>query len=501
LALHVVNIGMTTPIPIRVNELRGAASSPVSFQVTAQGSFNQSVTVSCGFSPSISGASCAFTPSAVVDPTSASPVNMTAIVTVPAGTTEGNYTVNLQADTAGLPTPPISTFTLAVIANPDFVLSLPSAFPNVKAGSTGTSGTITVSSQDGFTGTVSLSCVSTFGANSCSVSPASVNTFPATATLVINGTSFQAGSYQIAVQGISGATTHSYPVPFNVGDYSIAGTQALSTPPGGQVTANLTLTPSFSYTGQVNASCDATSLPATQCTLTPPNPITVGNSPAVAVTATINVPNTAPAGAYNININTQDAIGAPVHNWTIALTVGQDFTIGALTPSLQTITAGQSASYNFSVLPVGASFSSAVSLFCSGGPVISLCSFTPNPVTPGNNSAAVVMTISTTANSSRAAPARAFYALGLVLPGLAVLASRRRSGRYGKLRLPASFMGLFVIALLLASCGGGGSNGGGGGGGGGQQQGTQPGTYTITVTGTSGTLSHQALSTVTLIVN
>ena len=34
-----------------------------------------------------------------------------------------------------------------------------------------------------------------------------------------------------------------------------------------------------------------------------------------------------------------------------------------------------------------------------------------------------------------------------------------------------------------------------------QQQGTQPGTYSITVTGTSGTLSHQASSTVTLIVS
>jgi len=40
-----------------------------------------------------------------------------------------------------------------------------------------------------------------------------------------------------------------------------------------------------------------------------------------------------------------------------------------------------------------------------------------------------------------------------------------------------------------------------GGGGGGQQQGTQPGTYTITVTGSSGTLSHPAPSTITLIVN
>ena len=58
--------------------------------------------------------------------------------------------------------------------------------------------------------------------------------------------------------------------------------------------------------------------------------------------------------------------------------------------------------------------------------------------------------------------------------------------------------GIVVLALLYV-VGGGGSNGGSGGGG--QQQGTQPGTYTIVVTGTSGTLSHQSASTATLIVN
>jgi hypothetical protein len=46
----------------------------------------------------------------------------------------------------------------------------------------------------------------------------------------------------------------------------------------------------------------------------------------------------------------------------------------------------------------------------------------------------------------------------------------------------------------------GGGAGGEGGEGGGQQQGTQPGTYTITVTGTSGTLAHQ-ISAITLVVN
>ncbi len=511
LTLHVVNFGLTTPSPTTVTEPRGATSPPAAFQVTAQGSFNQSVTLGCSFSPAISSATCAFTPSAVVNPTSASPVNMTATVTVPAGTPIGNYTVTLQATTPGAPAPLATSFTLAVTANPDFVLSEPSPFPNVKVGSTGTSGPITISSQDGFTGTVSLSCPATFGPNSCSISPASVSTFPATVNLIINGTSFIAGTYQIAVQGTSGSTTHSYEVSFSVGDYLIAGPPTLSAVPGGQVPANLTFTSSHSYSGQVNATCDATALTGAQCTLSPANPITISSGAVVAVTASINIPNNAVPGTYNININTQDVTGTPSHSLTMALTVSQDFTLGSLTPATQTITPGQSASYNFSVLPVGASFTNAVSLSCSGAPVISLCSFTPNPVTPDNNSAAVVMKITTTSSSASLSPpgrARAalFYALWLALPGLVLLGTRVRRRKHAKLTLPASLLGLLLLALLLPSCGGGTGNGGGGGGGG-QQQGTQPGTYTITVTGTSGTLgtsgylSHSAPSTVTLIVN
>jgi len=699
--LHVVDVAITAPSPSSVNEPRGATSPPVSFQVTAQGSFDQSVTLSCSFAPVVDGATCAFTPSAIVNPTSSSPVNMTAAVTVPMGTPLGTYTVTLQATTpeGTVPLPP--TFLMNVVLNPTFVLTS-GVFPNVKAGSTGTSGPITISSQDGFAGTVALSCVTTYGPNSCSISPASVSAFPATAMLTVNGTSFSAGSYQVAVQGAAGSLTNDLAVPFNVGDYVIVGPATLSAPPGSQAVANLTFTSTYSYSGQITATCNATALPGGQCSLSPPNPLTIGSGAVVPVTASINVPNNAAPGAYNITINTQDVSGEPSHAWTIALTVGQDFSLSAITPSsqsvlpgqsatynfsvlpvgtsftnavnlscsggpagstcgftpnpvtpgsssaavamtvttassssagiyslvvtgvsgslshsaassltvsntfqfavsqpfstaadagsqqsamvsltanysgsvsascvanalggqcsvtpnpaaissntpvkltlilnvpdsaapnpsnvynvsltvtdssgqpsqtvslpitviqdfavgtptpsTQTITAGGSASYNLSVMPVGAAFSNAVTLSCSGAPVVSLCTLTPNPITPGANSAAAVMTISTTASSS-SSRAPLFYALGLALPALALLRKR------AKLKLGPSLMGLLLLALLLPSCGGGGSNGGGGGGGG-QGQGTQPGIYTITVTGTSGALSHPA-STVTLIV-
>jgi hypothetical protein len=424
-------------------------------------------------------------------------------VTVPAGTATGNYNVTLRAATAG--TAAITTsFTITVAMNPDFVLSEATLFPNVKVGSTGTTGPIAIASQDGFKGTVGLSCPATFGANSCSISPASVSTFPTTATLVINGTSFSTGSYQLAVQGSSGLTTHSLAVPFSVGDYEVTGPLTLSSLPGAQVPANLAITSTNSYSGQVSASCDATALPGAQCTLSPQNPITIGSGAVVAVTASISIPNDASPATYNIHINTQDISGIPRHSLTIALTVGQDFTLGSLTPSSQTIKAGQSASYNFSVLPVGASFPNPVTLSCSGAPTISLCTFTPNPATLGTNSVAVVLQITTTASSASLSPfgregTAIFFALGLALPGICLIRTRALNSKPG---WTASLIALFLLSLLLTSCGGAGTNGGGGGGGGGgQQQGTQPGTYTITVTGTSDALSHPAASTVTLIVS
>jgi len=64
-----------------------------------------------------------------------------------------------------------------------------------------------------------------------------------------------------------------------------------------------------------------------------------------------------------------------------------------------------------------------------------------------------------------------------------------------------SILGITVLLLFVAvsaiGCGGGGSNGGGGGGGGGNP-GTTPGSYLITITGTSGIITEQG--TVNLII-
>jgi hypothetical protein len=141
-----------------------------------------------------------------------------------------------------------------------------------------------------------------------------------------------------------------------------------------------------------------------------------------------------------------------------------------------------------------------VTLSCSGLPNLSQCLFNPStPVTPGNSSASVVMNISTTASTTAMRwlgdKHSIRYAVWLFLPGMLMgYVALGRGSRKRTLPLAGLIAMLLLMAIIL-SCGGVSSGGGGGGG----HQGTPPGTYTITVTGTSSAATHTIQ--VTLVVN
>jgi hypothetical protein len=486
LVLHVVNWGLTAPSPSSVTVPRGTTSSPVSFQVTAAGSFNQSVTVSC--SVNIASATCNLAPGTTVTPTASTPVNMTASVNVPANAAPGSYIVTIVANTSGS-AQLTTTFTLTVTTNPDFVLQ-PVTFPSVNAGNSNASAPLTITSQDGFSGTVNLTCSTASG--SCSISPTSVSSFPTTATLTVNASSLAAGSYQLSVQGTSGSTTHTLNVPFNVGDYRVSGPSSLTLAPGAQGSSNLTITPSTFYNSQINASCDASALPGATCTLSPQDPVTVNSGSTTTLTVTLNLPNNAALGNYTINIHTADISGTPSHSVTITVTVAQDFTVVSST-TIQTVTAGQTTGpYNLTIAPVGTSFTNAVTLSCSNLPPLTQCLFNPSaPITPGSSSVSVVMTISTTGTTASlqpaAKPGMTFYALWLALPGIMIVWSVPGAAAQHQRRAISWIAALLLLVAVLASCGGASTGGSGGGGG---HPGTPAGNYTITVTGSAGSVSH-----------
>jgi subtilase family serine protease len=173
---------------------------------------------------------------------------------------------------------------------------------------------------------------------------------------------------------------------------------------------------------------------------------------------------------------------------------GSDFNL-AISQSSMTVTRGQSGALS---LIVGAQSGTAAVIFavapCSGLPAESTCSVSPSTV---SGTSTAQLTVATTAPHSAAQKRAAntqpsawwitgFGAapVGIFLFGVPV--RRRRRG---------SFLSLILLALLAAGvgCGGGSNNSGGAGGGGVQADpGTPAGSYTVTVTGTSGSITHTA---------
>ncbi|MGB6477074.1 MAG: hypothetical protein WBF04_23725 [Candidatus Sulfotelmatobacter sp.] len=474
------SITNTLAVPFNVGDYQISGQQTLSVAPGGQGTAGLTLTASAYYAGVIStscdasaltGATCNLSPAILLNVSPGSQVPLSATIIVPANATPGIYNIKINTqDTTGNPS---HSFTIALtVVTPNFLLSEVGTFPTVNAGSiatsTTTSGAISIASQYGFSATVTLTCSLKSGNGSCSVAPASVNSFPATASVTVNATSLSAGSYQATVQGVSGSITNTLAIPFNVGDYQLSGTQTLSLPPGGQAIANLTIAASTYYAGLVNATCDASVLAGTICALTPANPVTVSPGAQVPLTATIDVTNDAVPGTYNIKINTADTTGAPSHSLTIALTVVPDFGISSTTTP-QTVTAGQTAGpYNVIVQPVGTSFNNPVALSCTGGlPAGSQCSFTPSPVTPGSNAADVVLSISTAApppgahKPAQQTAAFFFYALGLMMPGIVVLWGTTRPTSRSWRRALTLLAGMLLALLLLSCAGGTGINTGG----------------------------------------
>ena len=471
------SITNTLAIPFNVGDYQISGQPTLSVPPGGQGPAGLTITASAYYAGvvgsscdpgALAGAICTLNPATLLTVNPGSQVHLTATITVPANATPGIYNIKVNtADTTGAPSHSL-TIALTVVT-PNFILSEVGTFPTVNAGSitnsTTTSGAVSIAPQYGFSATVNLSCSLKSGTGSCSVAPTLVNSFPATANVTVNATTLGAGSYQATVQGVSGSITNTLAIPFNVGDYQLSAPPTLSLPPGGQVIANLTIAASTYYAGLVNASCDASALAGTICTTspaTPTIPVSVGPGAQVPLTVTIDVTNDAVPGTYNIKINTQDTTGTPSHSLTIALTVVPDFGVSSTT-NPQTVTAGQTAGpYNVIVQPVGTSFNNPVTLSCTAGlPAGSQCSFTPNPITPGNNAADVVLSISTAAPPPGARkPVRQtaalyfFYVMGLMMPGIVLLwgTTRRRRGNWRS--IVTLLVGL-LLALLLLSCAGG----------------------------------------------
>jgi hypothetical protein len=155
-----------------------------------------------------------------------------------------------------------------------------------------------------------------------------------------------------------------------------------------------------------------------------------------------------------------------------------------------TVSAGQTASYTLTINP-GTGFSGSVQLTCTGAPAASTCTVSPNPLALGSTPTPITVSVKTTGAIAKVLPQQegspwsgrlALFAVGGVFGTLLLTGSNSR--RRSRLLLT---LAVAAIGASL-SCGGGGSPGSGGGGGGGNP-GTPAGNYTVTVTGTSGSVT------------
>ena len=157
-----------------------------------------------------------------------------------------------------------------------------------------------------------------------------------------------------------------------------------------------------------------------------------------------------------------------------------------------TVTAGDSATQDITINVKG-SWDAPITFACSGLPAKSSCSFSPTSVTPGATSADVTLTLSTTAPSTAALvqPQSLIYATwlsfgGLGLVGMVGVGTRKRTR---KAFLALALFLLIPMLLMIVGCSSSGKR---------TIPGTPTGTKVITVTSTSGVVSHSTTFSLTV---
>ncbi len=177
---------------------------------------------------------------------------------------------------------------------------------------------------------------------------------------------------------------------------------------------------------------------------------------------------------------------------------GVDFNVSSASPSF-TVKAGATATYGITISPLGGTFPTTIDLACSGAPTTTVCTISPNSVTPKGAAATATVSITSTATvaSHSVDPSTnlLFASRWFIAQSTGVFAVVLLVGSSRKRKIGSAFLLLIMTASLgLTGCAIGSANNNKAPG----QTGTVPGTYTILITGSAGTLQHSTSLTLTV---
>lgn len=285
LTLHVVDFNLTAPSSGSITVNRPNPSDPVTFQVTASGSFSGAVTLSCSGLPA--GAACNFSPSSSVNPTSSTPVTVALTISTTASTSTGTFPVTLSANTAGAPAAKAQNLSLTVTALADYALVISNPSLSAAGGGQATfNGTLTA--LNGYNSSVNVSC----GAGApptCTAASVTPTAGGAAFTVTVSSNVVQNYNFNIACLGtdpslISHATAVSFSSTFDFHITNTSGAQTVTA--GTAATYTLDLAPLGSnFPSNVLLSCSGLPLHSS-CSFSPAQ-VTAGSGD-TPVTLTIS---------------------------------------------------------------------------------------------------------------------------------------------------------------------------------------------------------------------